>query len=181
MHIRGTLQGNPLFFRPSSYTVYTEDGGAPATVDKTGIYYTLSSAGYMARSAYNDRIEGRGLHMDYPATYGAQTAPIGRRCIENAVSFLSLKDKLTGWNRTVWGFFEPGSDLPFTDGWYDVDEEKPDVDKMTPEEQKEYLEKEREEEKRESIPRTITRRDTPAWRTKRGRCTFYRYRGKADV
>ncbi len=139
--------GNPLFFRPSSYTVYTEDGERSATVD-TRIYYTLSSAGYMAQSAYNDRIEGRGLHMDYPATYGAQTAPIGRRCIENAVSFLSLKDKLTGWNRTVWGFFEPGSDLPFTDGWYDVDEEKPDVDKMTPEEQKEYLEKEREEEKK---------------------------------
>lgn len=135
--------GTPLLYRPTSYTVTTEDGSLSAPV-ASKIYYKLTAGG-VAASDYIDKVEGRGLHMDYPATYGMQTANISRQCILNQVTFLSLKGKLTGWDRTVWGFFEPGQELPFTDGWYDPEEyEAPDFEKMTEEEKEEWDEAERE-------------------------------------
>lgn len=136
--------GTPQFFRPTTYTVTTEDGLKAANVPGK-LYYEIAGGGFVD-SDYNDKVEGRGLHMDYPATYGTQTEEdISRRCILNWVSFVDLKGKLTGWDRTVWGFFKGDEELPFTEGWYDPEEyEQPDFEDMTEEEIEEWEEEERE-------------------------------------
>jgi len=123
-------EGNPLYYLPATYRVLSGDGEYYGEVD-TKLYYTMSYGGQMWESDYVDEIENRGLHMDYPAWYATETEGIERKCIANTVSYWTLKNELTGWLRTVWGYFKDGSDESIISGWYDVEEEnkKEPVDK----------------------------------------------------
>lgn len=137
------LDGNPLFFKPTTYRTLTKDGKYYEDVPDKDYY--VFSGGRMVESDYIDKVHSRGLHMDYPATYGVQSTDISRRCILNKVSFEDLKGNLTAWDRTLWGFFKKGEDEPFTPGWYDPEEyEAPDLDEMSEKEREEWDEAEKE-------------------------------------
>lgn len=139
--------GAPLYYRTERYTVENEDKSLSTELERR-VFYKLSPAGYMVLADYDDSVESRGLHMDYPATYGSYSGNISRVCIKNPVSFVDLKGKLTGWTRTLRGFTVDGQDKPFTQGWYDIDEKKPDISKMDEKEKEEYQKAQREEEEK---------------------------------
>lgn len=112
--------GNPLFYMPSTFRVYDEQFEYYTDVESKN-YYALTPGGVVG-SDYTDEIYTRGVNADLPASYGTQTEPYERSVIVNTASHMSLKGKLTGWRRTLWGFTAPGEDEPFTFGWYDPDE-----------------------------------------------------------
>lgn len=112
--------GNPLFWTPSTFRVYDENAEYYTDVE-TKSYYALTPGGIVA-SDHTEELYSRGVHADLPASYGAQTEPYNRSVIVNTASHMSLKGKLTGWRRTLWGFTAPGGEEPFTFGWYDPDE-----------------------------------------------------------
>lgn len=120
-----TRDGEPLYYLPTTYKAYTYDGEYADDV-QTKKWYTMGYGGWMTESDYVDEIDGRGLHMDYPAWYATETGGIERKCIVNTVNYLTLKNQLTGWTRTVWGYFDgetddDGNEISLVDGWYDVE------------------------------------------------------------
>lgn len=148
--------GNPLLYAPSSFVVRDADDTRRTVVDsKTYYTLTLNGIGY---SDHRDEIYSRGVHADLPASYGAQTEPYSRSVIVNTVSNLSLKNELTGWVRTLWGFSSGYGDV-FTEGWYDPDERAKEAEEAEEEYQKAVKEAEEKGEKApKRDPRTARER-----------------------
>ena len=136
--------GNPLLYTPSTFTVHDDEDVLTASVD-TKNYYALTRSG-ITYSDYRDELYSRGVHADLPASYGAQTEPYARSVIVNTVSNLDLKNKLTGWIRTIWGYSN-GYDDPFPAGWYDPDERAEEAAKAEEEYQKAVEEAKKKGEK----------------------------------
>ena len=136
--------GNPLLYSPSSFTVRDKEEEYIAVIE-TKNYYALTRNG-IGYSDYRDEIYKRGVRADLPASYGAQTEPYPRSVIVNTVVNLDLKNKLTGWIQTIWGYSN-GWDDPFTVGWYDVEKRAEEAEKAEEEYKKAVEEAEKKGEK----------------------------------
>ena len=136
--------GNPLFYMPATMTIHDDEDVLTETIE-TKNYYALTPNG-IVNSDYRDEVYSRGVHADLPASYGAQTEPYPRSVIVNFITHLDLKNKLTGWTRTIWGYSNGYND-PFTVGWYDPAKRAEEAAKAEEEYQKALAEAEKNGEK----------------------------------